>query len=70
MSLLVSLTVAAWVAWRGRDDFWWWLAWWCVPPRAMTWGRLTKGDPIQLWFAPTLAEINAGTDLTPYLRDE
>jgi hypothetical protein len=40
------------------------LARWCVPARALDWGRLTKGDPLRLWFAPTLAEINAGTDIT------
>lgn len=44
------------------------LARWCVPDRALTWGRLTKADPFELWAYPTPSEINAGTDLTGYLR--
>lgn len=43
------------------------LAAWCVPARALAWGRLTKGDPFHLWGYPTLIEINAGTDLTKYI---
>lgn len=44
------------------------LADWCVPARALDWGRLTKGDPFYLWGYPTLAEINAGLDLIDYLE--
>jgi hypothetical protein len=47
---------------------WHLIADWLVPARALDWGRLTKRDPFYLWGYPTLAEINAGLDITPNLE--